>query len=186
MKYHVALGLFFCFIAQSLFSLPAQITFIRSAETETEGGALSTKGKVRVAAYVPYFTDTKELTLHGPPVAIYVIGGAKDGEAASAAETVKPLADSLKLTIKTAFSRDDFKKMVDEIKKDVGLSGKNVLICWDSAQIPEITRAFGAFQSLSTWRKDDYDHVWIVTFASNGKASFQRLPQKLLFGDSPR
>ncbi len=184
MKFFVVLSGWSCMAIQSLAALPSQITLLRGAETE--GGGLSTKGKERLAAFVPYFDNSPELKGHGAPGAIYVLGTAKEGGEGGAMEMAKALADHYKLTVITTYTRSDYKKMVDEIKKDADLNGRHVVICWDPSQIPDITRAFGAFQSFATWRKDDYDHVWIVTLAPNGKASFQRLPQRLLFGDSPR
>lgn len=184
MKYATVLSVLLCFVIQPLTAIPAQITLLGGAETE--GGVLSTKGKERIAAFIPYFENTPELKAHGTPSAIYVIGTAKQGEEGGVMEMAKALADHYKLSVITTYTQSDLKKMVDEIKKDADLNGKHVVIVWDPSQIPEITRAFGAFQSLATWRKDDYDHVWIVTLAANGRASFQRIAQKLLFGDSPR
>lgn len=163
---------------------PAEILIIRDAEKTTSGASLSTKGKERAAALVPFFMETQELLSSGMPVAIYAAGTSATEPFSYAIETVRPLADKLNLTIKINYIKSDFKKMVDEIKNDSTYNGKTVLICWDKDTIPDIARAFGALQTPSKWPHDSYDRVWVIKFSSTGKPNAQNLPQRLLFGDS--
>ncbi len=170
-------------------ALPAQVILIRHAEKATKidtgnSDMLSTKGKERAVALVPYFAETKEFTTNGAIVAIYATNPSKEYPSTRCIDTVTPLADKLKLTVSRNFVIDDYKKMVDEIKSNAEYKNKVVLICWEHNFIPEIARAFGALQSPSRWPTDTYDRSWSIIFSPTGKATLQNIPQKLLFGDS--
>ena len=167
-----------------LYSLPAEVLIIRHAEKATDG-SLSVKGKERAAALVPFFADTKELTAHGNPVAIYAVSFTNEPNAQRAVQTVQGVADSLKLTINSTFTNDTFKNMVEEIKSNASYKGKTVLICWEHSMIPDVARAFGALQTPGRWQGESYDRVWKISFSSvGGRPSFQNVPQRLMFGDS--
>lgn len=168
----------------SLSGLPAQVMIIRHAEKPSGGDSLSIKGKERAAALAPYFTETAEFLTYGPPVDIYAMASSKEDSSQRPIETVQPLADALKLTIKNSYVINDYKKMVADIKANSLYTGKNVLICWEHKEIPEIARAFGALQTPARWQSEVFDRVWLITFGPTGRASFQNLPQKLMYGDS--
>jgi hypothetical protein len=176
----------------SLSALPAQIIIIRQAEknstnhTEKKNSndELSLKGKERAAAFPLYIMETPELITFNTPAAIYASIPPKPASSQRSIDTVRPLADLLKLTIRDTFESNDYKRMVEEIKKDPTLTGKMVLICWEHTYIPEMARAFGAFQTPATWSSTAFDRTWIITFQPSGKAVFQNLPQRLMFGDS--
>lgn len=163
---------------------PAQIMIIRHAEKPPKGESLSTKGRERAAAFAPFFMETKELLIHGTPIAIYAMKPAKADLSERPIETVTPLAEALKLTINQTYERDDYKRMVDEIMNNLSYHEKSVLICWDHSVIPEIARAFKAFQSPNRWQPEIFDRTWLITSGVNGKVTFQNLPQRLMYGDT--
>lgn len=165
-------------------ALPAQVILIRHAEKPDHGNELSTKGRERAAALAPYFAETDYLTVHGTPVAIYAMAAPKGDSSLRAIQTVKPLADQLKMTIKDTIERDNYRKMVEEIKSSPAYHGKTILICWEHKVIPEIARAFGALQTPGRWPPGSYDRTWIISFDSNGRPSFQNYAQRLMYGDS--
>ncbi len=171
-------------ITTSMHAMPAQVIIIRHAEKPPEGHSLSTKGKERAAALAPFFLENKEVLTFGTPVAIYAMAAPKEDSSKRPIETVKPLAEALKLTTKDTYARDSYKKMVDEIKADTSYEGKMVLICWEHDLIPEISRAFSALQAPARWNGDAFDRLWTITFSKSGKATFQNVPQRLMFGDS--
>lgn len=183
-------------IINPLEAFPAQIIIIRHAEKNTSNHTgshaekmgnnegLSLKGKERAAALVPYLLETPELITFNAPAAIYASIPPKPATSQRSLDTVRPLADLLKIAIRDTFESNDYKKMVEEIKKDSALSGKMVLICWEHTYIPEMARAFGAYQTPATWSASSFDRTWIITFQPSGKAIFQNLPQRLMFGDS--
>lgn len=165
-------------------ALPAQVIIIRHAEKPPQGNELSLKGKERAAALVPYFTETESLILNGTPIAIYAMAAPKGDSSLRPIQTVKPLAEKLGLTLKDKFERDHYKKMVEEIKSDPTYHGKTVLICWEHDLIPEIARALGALQTPNRWPGEVFDRTWVISIAPYGRASFQNLPQRLMYGDT--
>lgn len=172
------------FLTYHLDAMPAQVILIRHAEKSPTSNELSLKGRERAAALVPYILETPELIIHGSPAAIYATVPPKPDSSQRAIETVKGLAENLKLTVRNKFESNDYKHMVEEIKSDPALVGKTVLICTEHQVIPEIARAFGAFQTPATWLASAYDRTWLITFQQNNKAQFQNLPQRLMYGDS--
>jgi len=170
----------------NLDAMPAQICIIRNAEKSDQNNSLSLKGKERAAALVPFFMENENLITYGLPAAIYAMGAPTPESSHATFDTVAPLAEQLKLTINDKYEKFNYKKMVDEIKENTLYQGKTVIICWDNAYIPEITRGFSALQSPARWINDVYDKVWIITFTPTGKAIFQNIPQRLMFGDSPK
>jgi hypothetical protein len=167
-----------------LHAMPAKIVLIHHAEKATQGHQLSLKGRERAAALVPYFIHGEGALKEATPVAIYTTAASKGNLSSLCIDTVKPLAQELQLSINDTFDASEFKKMAEEIKSNVAYNGKTVLICWDNATIPDLTRFFGALQSPNRWLPETYDRVWLVTISPTGKASIQNLPQKLMFGDS--
>lgn len=168
----------------SLNALPAQVIIIRHAEKPANGNSLSTKGRERAAALAPYFMETKELLTYGTPVAIYAMASSKDHPSKRPIETVTPLSEQLKIPLKTAYARNEYKKMAEEIKNAPEYAGNTVLVCWEHDVIPEMARAFGALQTPAKWQSDIFDRNWIITFSNTGRASFLNMPQQLLFGDT--
>lgn len=163
---------------------PSQVLIIRHAEKPTSGDSLSLQGRERAAALVPYFKETRELLTYGTPVAIYATASSKANPSQRPIETVKVLAEALKVNLITSYERDAYKKMVDDIMNNPTYHGKMVLICWEHSSIPELARAFKALQTPSKWQDNIFDRVWVINIATNGKVIFQNLPQKLMFGDS--
>lgn len=168
----------------NLCALPAQIIIIRHAETIPEGDQLSLKGIERAAALVPYILESPEFNAFGSPAAIYAAVSPKPESSQRATQTVKGLADNLKLAVRDKYESDDYKRMVEEIKSNSAFTNKMVLICWDQNVIPEIARAFGALQTPARWYGTAHDRTWVITFQPSGKAIFQNLPQRLMYGDT--
>jgi hypothetical protein len=164
--------------------MPAQVIIIRHAEKPLYGNILSTKGRERAAALVPYFLDTPDILVYGTPSAIYASGPYGDDSSIRSVETVKALAIALKLPLKDCYTHDEYPKMIEEIKKSPEYNGRMVLICWEHQAIPDIARAFGALQIPARWPVDVFDRVWVLSFQHVGKVTFQNIPQRLLFGDS--
>jgi hypothetical protein len=172
--------------AARIIAAPAEVIIIRHAEKPPEGPELNLKGEERAAALVPYFLHTPEVLEHQLPVAIYAQAVRKATASRRAIETVKPLADALKLPVVDRFSREEFQGMVNEILSKPEYEGHTVLICWEHKVIPEIAKAFHAAGAPATWPGDAYDRTWIITFpaSAGAKPTCKTLPQKLLFGDS--
>lgn len=186
MRNLLATLLLFIVCAGCLDAAPAQVIIIRHAEKPHTGNSLSlsTKGKERAEALVPFFMETNEFLTYGTPVAIYAMKPSKADPSERSIETVKPLAQVLKLTIKQNHDRNDYKQLVNEILNDPTYHGRLVLISWDHTVIPDIARAFKAFQAPGRWQPEIFDRVWLLNFAPDGKVTFQNIPQRLMYGDS--
>jgi broad specificity phosphatase PhoE len=171
--------------ANCLLAEPAEVVIIRHAEKPDEGNELSLAGRERAAALLPYFLGTPAVLEFGRPVAIYAQSQKHASSSLRPIETVQPLADSLHLKINDTFERDDYKKMVAEIKHERKYDRHTVLICWEHKVIPEIAKEFDAEDAPQKWRGNAFDRTWVLKATKNGhQYKFQDLPQKLMFGDS--
>lgn len=184
MKHFLSIIFLLCLSWKHVESVPAQVMIIRHAEKDPKMDSLSTKGRERAAAYVPFFLETKELLTFGTPIAIYAMQPAKADPSERPIQTVTALADALKLTLNRSYERDDYRRMVDEIMSHPAYNGKMVLICWEHTMIPQIARAFKAFQTPNRWQPEIYDRIWQINFGAAGKVTFQNIPQRLLYGDT--
>src|SRR2546423_1477606 len=147
-------------VSQTL-AQPAEVILIRHAEKPPEGNHLSLQGRERAAALVPYVLETPELLTFKTPVAIYAQAPKKDTSSVRSIETVKPLADALKLPIKETYIRDDFRKMVAEVLAGREYEGHTVLICWEHKVIPEMAKEFGVENAPTKWPGSAFDRTWV-------------------------
>lgn len=168
-----------------LTAYPAQVIIIRHAEKPVTGQSLSLKGRERAAALVPYMLNTPELLRFGPPAAIYVPAAPKETDSRRSLETVQGLSETLKIPYNDRYEVDDYRAMVNEVKANPAYVGKTILICWEHHVIPEIARALGSLMAPARWPGEIFDRTWVITFQPTGKSSFQNLPQRLMFGDTP-
>jgi hypothetical protein len=168
------------------FAQPAEIIIIRHAEKPPEGSHLSLAGRERAAALVPYFLETPELLEFKTPVAIYAQAPKNGTSSVRAIETIKPLADTLKLPINEPYVRDDYRKLVAEIMARKDYEGHTVLICWEHKMILDIAKELGVENVPSNWPAGTYDRTWVVRFAPGQKPQLRDLPQHLMFGDSEK
>ncbi len=163
---------------------PAEVVIIRHAEKPDEGNELSLAGRERAAALLPYFLGNPAILEFGRPVAIYAQAQKHATSSLRSIQTVRPLADALHLKINDSFERDDYKKMVAEIKHEGKYEGHTVVICWEHKVIPEIAKEFAADDAPQKWRGNAFDRTWVLTLKSSHRYKFKDLPQKLMFGDS--
>ncbi len=164
--------------------MPAQIVVIRHGEKPATGGELSAQGVQRAQSLPRFFKTNPEVMRFGAPVAIYAFKPAVAGGSVRAIQTVTPLAKQLGLSIHQDYIRDDYAKMVEEIKSTHAYDGHMVLICWEHKVITDIVAAFGA--TGHDWPGGDvYDRAWVLDFNGDQLIQFKDLPESLLPGDSP-
>jgi len=99
-------------------------------------------------------------------------------------ETITPLAEKLKIKIRSGLARSELEEML----ADVFACRGPVLICWQREYIPEIAALIlGKSTGVpATWPEDRFDMVWVFELnRSTGKYRFKQVPQKLLDGDRP-
>jgi hypothetical protein len=172
--------------ASAAFAQPAEIVIIRHAEKPPDGNHLSLAGRERAAALVPYFLETPELLEFKPPVAIYAQAPKKDTSSMRSVETVKPLAEALKLPINETYFRDDYRRMLAEIIARKDYEGRTVLICWEHKVILDIAKELGVENAPNKWPAGTYDRTWVINFRPGQKPQLRDLPQRLMYGDSER
>jgi hypothetical protein len=183
----VFLGLAIVLVAASAaLAQPAEIIIIRHADKPLDGNHLSLRGRERAAALVPYFLETPELLEFKTPVAIYAQAAKKNTSSMRSIETVKPLADALKLPIIETYLRDDYRKMLTEIMASKEYEGHTVLICWEHNVIIEIAKELGAENVPASWPGSTYDRTWVISLKPGQNPRFKDLPQKIMYGDSER
>lgn len=183
----IVLGIF-CLLAivGTAFGQPAEIIIIRHAEKPPEGNHLSLQGRERAAALVPYFLETPELLEFKTPVAIYAQAAKKEASSVRSIETVKPLADALKVPINDHYLRDDYQKMLADVMARKEYEGHTVLICWEHKVILDIAKELGIENVPAKWPVTTYDRTWLITFKPGQKPQLKDLPQKLMYGDSEK
>lgn len=174
------------FFAASLSAMPSQIILMRHAEKGSPGTYLSLKGRQRAAALVPTFLGSPALLHYGPPAAIYVMKSGRKGPAFRWSQTVMSLADELNQPLNNRYDRREIEELVKEIKETEEYEGKMVLVCWSHGELPKLAALFGAKKAPKKWTREVFDRFWILTFDEKGEATFQDLPQKLLYGDSSK
>ena len=179
-------GIWLAIVVNAAFADPAEVILIRHAEKPETGNDLTLRGRERAAALVPYFLETPELLEAKTPVAIYAQRPKNATSSIRSIETVRPLANALHLKINDSFVRDEFQQMVEEIRHKPEYEGHTVLICWEHKVIPEIAAKLGAENAPKSWPDATYDRTWIVKFQGDKKTTCSDVPQRLLFGDSPK
>lgn len=186
MKYLIFLSqlIIFC-ITFPVLAQPAQVIIIRHAEKPPTGNELSITGNERSFALVPFFMYNSKMLEHGSPVAIYAQKPGNGHPSVRPMETCTPIAGALGLKLQL-FTNDHYPEMVKEILHKKRYQNKTVLICWAHGTIPDIANELGV-QPKPAWPGKAFDRIWLINFGPDGKvASFQDLPQQLLFGDSPQ
>jgi hypothetical protein len=165
---------------------PAQVILIRHAEKPPEGHDLSLKGRERAAALAPFFLGAPEVLTYKTPAAIYAQAVTKEDRSRRPIETVTPLAKALMLDLITRYGHSDYPQMAKDVLANPDYKGKMVLICWEHKVIPDMAKAFGVKDAPAKWHGETFDRLWVITFNADGTTTFRDLPQRLLFGDSPR
>ena len=165
----------------SAMALPARVIIIRHGEKPAEGKNLDVQGYERAAALPYYFI---KLNQENPIVAVYAMQpNLTQHTSKRPVETCHPTADYFHVPLIINYSHDDYAKMATDIKNNPAYDGKTVVICWEHHVIPAIAKSFGYDNNL-TWPGDVFDATWIISYAKNGKATFQIVSQHLLYGDS--
>jgi hypothetical protein len=184
----LVLGLWPCLAVGSI-AQPAQVVIIRHAEKPPDDidgpdkDDLSLEGRERAAALVPFFQGNKHLLKFDTPVAIYAQGTAKQ-RSRRPIQTVRPLAEALRVPLIDKYARDDVAELVADIKATQRYRGKMVLICWEHHVIPRIATSFGVEDAPKEWSGKSFDRLWIITFRKGEQPMFRERKQRLMFGDA--
>jgi hypothetical protein len=139
---------------------PLRIILIRHGEKPDDGDNLSCAGLNR-SLKLPAVLKSK----FGIPDNIYVPspGTGKQTKNCRMLQTITPFAVKYNLPINTNYSIDEASELAKKIKNSTG----TVLVVWEHNDLVTIAQALGVKRYFLTWRSDDYDSIWIITF-NNG------------------
>ena len=87
-------------------------------------------------------------------------------------ETAKPIADALKLPLRS-YAADDTELFLDDLVKEY--KGKIVLVIGHSNTVPQMIGNMGASKSVPPIADDEYDNIYIVSIPWFGKTKTIRL-----------
>jgi len=155
---------------------------------EHDKNELSTRGWQRSGALVRFFNPASGKFAHpalAKPDVIFAENPSGHVKTERALNTVRALADSLKLKINRKHDKGEEKKLVKDALSQAGV----VLISWEHNEILEIANLILGSTKVSPqkWPGSRFDLVWIIEKQARGKAwKFSQVPQLLLPGDSAR
>ena len=176
----------FIFLAGIQISLarPAEVILLRHAEKPSDESDvhLSETGKKRARALVQFFTNASALMTNGPPAALFAARPVSRSHSQRPQETLKPLAEHLKLPILTPHTATEFAGLAKKILKDPAYQGKTVIVCWVHDFLPQLAEALGVKPRPGPWKGSVFDRVWVISYRDH-QALLATLPQKLLPGD---
>lgn len=166
-------------------AVPAQIIIVRHGEKPVGSNELSIRGQERAAALRPYLLGTQALLHYGPPVAIYAQKPDSEDPSLREIQTCIPTAKALHIKINTQYTHEQSSELAKAILENSAYANKSVLICWEHHAIPALVHSLGVKPMPQPWPGKVFDQTWVLTYAKNQQLkSFQRLQQKLLYGDS--
>ena len=151
---------------------PAQIILLRHAEkpADPDNPHLSKAGVKRAQQLVPFIKTNPAMTKFGLPVAVFATQTTKDHDGQRTQETVKRLARTLKLKVKTPCLGKDYEKLAKLILASPAYDKKTVLICWNHKEISPLAAALGVTPEPPKWKKRVFDQVYVISYRK-GKAA---------------
>ena len=163
---------------QSPVPRPAQIILIRHAEKPADPGDphLSRAGVKRAERLVSFITTEPAMTRFGLPVAVFATHATKHDNGLRTQETVAPLARALKVPVQTPYLGKDYTALAKLILGNPAYAGKNVLICWNHDEIPQLATALGVTPEPPKWNNSVFDIVYVISY-HDGKAVLQQVTQ---------
>ncbi|HYC27640.1 MAG TPA: histidine phosphatase family protein [Chitinophagaceae bacterium] len=137
-----------------------KVIMIRHGEKNDATGNLSCQGLHR-ALMLP-----KVLNAKFPKVErIYApsLNNGKVPDHARMFQTITPYAVQNSLAIDTKYKVSDAAGVAKEVMSKKGL----VLLVWEHGNIPDIAKALGVTTPNLQWGSNDFDSIWIVTYAKD-------------------
>jgi hypothetical protein len=159
-----------------------------NSKGEHDKNELSTRGWQRSGALVRFFNPTNGKFAHpalAKPDVIFAENPSGHVKTERALNTVRALADSLKLKIDRKHDKGEEKKLVKDVLSRPGV----VLISWEHQEILDIANLILESKKVSPqkWPGSRFDIVWVMDKEAGGNGwKFTQVPQRLLPGDSTR
>lgn len=173
----------FILFSSALVALPSQVILMRHAEKPSSGDTLNKVGFERANALVTLLTTPGLSFELQEPAAIYAQRASANHASTRPVQTVAGLANVWQVPLYTSYSYAEYPAMCKEIMTTGAYDDKLVIVCWSRDHLGDIAKTLGV-SNAGDWPSGVYDRFWVITYDSNGQASFQNIPQQLLFGDS--
>ena len=162
-------------------SIPEKVILIRHSEKIPKGNQLDLQGFERAQALPYYFAHTP--LYNNPPIThIFAAGLKSAGTSVRSIQTCSPIANFYKLPLKIDFKNYETKEIATELLTNPKYNQACVLICWSHGHIRGIVTALGG-EDPGKWSTHVFDQVYLLTFAEGEKPKFEKILQKLMFGD---
>jgi hypothetical protein len=148
-----------------------RVVLIRHAEKPKKGDNLTCQGLNR-SLEIPAMLHAR----FGVPAFTYVpaIGLGDSTKHSRMFQTVIPFAVQYNLALNSKFSEGDSTGIAGDIFQKKG----TVLIVWEHKRISSIARALGIREEPLKWDDDDYDSIWVISYA-HGMAKLTRTSEGL-------
>lgn len=168
-------------ISTAVHATPKKVIIIRHAEKIQKGLDLNLQGYERASA-LPYYFSGTPLYNDLPISHVFATSLDEPKPLRRTSQTCRPTADHLNLPLNTQFKNTETNEIAEEILKNPKYNNSTVLICWSHGHIAPIVQALGG-EDPGHWSHNTYDQVYMLTFEGSSKPKFQKILQKLMFGD---
>lgn len=160
---------------------PKNIIITRHADRPLADNCLSLQGLERSAALAYYFAGTP--LYNNPPIShVFAEFKGKESVSIRSIQTCASIAAHLKLSLNTNYNQKQTDEFAKEILTNPKYNGSSILICWNHGGINPLVQALGG-EDPGKWKSDIFDQVYILTYEGEAKPKFQKILQKLMFGD---
>jgi hypothetical protein len=148
-----------------------KLVFIRHGEKPDQGDNLNCQGLNR-SMQLPALLYKK----FGLPANVYVpaLNLGKVTKHTRMLQTISPFVIKYNLQLNSSYDVEDYKGIGKALLKESG----TVIIVWEHQNIPAILEYLGINPNLLDWPGNDFDSIWVVTFA-NGKALLTKDKERL-------
>jgi hypothetical protein len=166
----------------NLLAVPKNVIIIRHGEKLFPGAfCLSLQGLERASALAHYFSESQIYNI--PPIThVFAAYRWAPHPYIRNQQTCQPIADHLNVPLDISFTEKQIDEVTQEVLTNPKYNNTTVLMCWEHTRIRLLVMAFGG-EDPGYWPSNIYDEVYMLTFNKEGKPTFQKFLQTLLFGD---
>lgn len=170
-----------CLSLSTLNATPKKVILIRHAEKNPGENHLNLKGYERAGALPYYFSGTP---LYKDPAPTHIFAAAlhETDSSVRPIQTCTPIANHFNVPLNIDFKNTETDKIAQEILKNPKYNDSTVLVCWSHGHIRPIVLALGG-EDPGEWSNEVFDQVYLLSYEGSDKPTFQKILQKLMFGD---
>jgi len=168
-------------LASTAMAKPKNIIITRHADRPLADNCLSLQGLERAAALAYYFAGTP--LYNNPPIShVFAEFKGKESSSIRSIQTCTSIATHLNLPLNTSYSQKQTAEFAKEVLTNPKYNDSTVLVCWNHGGINPLVQALGG-DDPGKWEGNVFDQVYMLTYEGESKPKFQKILQKLMFGD---